>query len=213
MPNFPPIGLFGGTFDPIHNGHLQLALAVSSQLQLKQIRFIPNAQPLLREPPVASMEQRWQMLTLALADYPDFVLDDCEIKRGGPSYSIDTLQQLRTAMPDTPLCLMLSLDQFLQFEHWREWQRIAELAHLLITSRPGYQLTVSATLHDMVAERLTQDKQVLQQTKAGAVFFLPITTLPISGTEIRARIRRGEPIADLVPEKVAQYILQQGLYG
>ena len=142
MPNFPPIGLFGGTFNPIHNGHLQLALAVYSQLQLKQIRFTVRCQPFSREPPLASMAERWQMLTLALADYPDFVLDDCEIKRGGPSYSIDTLQQLRAAMPETPLCLMLSLDQFLQFEHWREWQRIPELAHVLIAGRPGYQLTV-----------------------------------------------------------------------
>lgn len=208
----PAIGLFGGTFDPIHNGHLQLALSVYTHLQLRQIRFIPCAQPLLRTPPVATATQRLAMVNIAIKPYAYFMADDCEIKRGGLSYTIDTLRELRATMPDTPLCFMLSADQFLQFDQWRDWQDIPTLAHLIITTRPGYHFSANPRVQAFIQQHQVDDIKRLHQTSAGAVFFHQLPSLPVSGTQIRLRLQQGESVQEMVPEEVLRYIWEQRIY-
>lgn len=207
-----PIGIFGGTFDPLHLGHMQLALSVYKELQLQQMRFIPCAQPLLRDVPIASAEQRLAMLRLAVQDYPYFVIDDCEIMRGGPSYTVDTLTALRAEQPNTPLCFLMSSDQFSQFDQWRDWQCIPELAHIIVNNRAGYPLTLSPAVKAMLQAHQTQDAEDMHETLAGRIILHSFTMSPISGTDIRARLQQGKRIEDLVPEKVWEYIQHQGLY-
>jgi len=206
------IGLLGGTFDPFHNGHLQLATAIHAQLQLKEIRLIPSAQPLLRDPPIAAAEQRLAMAKIAAQDYPWLKVDDREIKRGGVSYTIDTLTSFRREMPDTPLCFIMSMDQFLQFDRWQSWEQIPALAHLIVASRPAYLPNFNAPLQTLVDQRCTDKMHLLHETPAGLIFFQQIPAITIAGTQIRAWFKAGENIQDLVPEKIREYIDEQGLY-
>ena len=131
------IGILGGTFDPIHLGHLRLAEEVRETLGLRQVRFVPAYQPPHRRAPLASAAHRQAMLECALSDNPDFVLDLCEYQRGGASWMVDTCAALRAKHPDEPLILIMGMDAFNGFTRWREWARILDLVHLAIASRPG----------------------------------------------------------------------------
>jgi nicotinate-nucleotide adenylyltransferase len=206
------IGLLGGTFDPIHNGHLQLAQAIHTYLQLEEIRLIPAANPLLRAPPVATAAQRLAMANIAAEDYPWLKVDDREIKRGGFSYTVETLASLREEMPDTVLCFIMSADQFLQFDSWQSWERIPELAHLIVVNRSGYALTSNERLDIFFNQRRTDEVHLLHETPNGLLFFQHMDPLLVSGTQIRARLKAGESVEGLVSERVRTYISEQGLY-
>lgn len=206
------IGILGGTFDPFHNGHLQLALTLHSSLQLKEIRLIPSNQPLLRERPCATAVQRLAMVKFAAENYSWMVVDDREIKRGGYSYTIDTLISLRQEMPNTPLCFMMSIDQFLQFDRWKSWEKISKLAHLIVTNRPGYLPVFNPNLQTLLHQRCTDEMHLLHERSAGLIFFQQIPAVPISGTKIRAQLKEGRDIQDWVPEKIWRYICEQKLY-
>lgn len=211
-PKHNAIGLLGGTFDPFHHGHLALALSIYTNLQLKEIHLIPCAQPLLRDPPIATPKQRLEMTTIATQDYPCLKVDDREIQRGGFSYSIDTVTALRAEMPDASLCFIMSTDQFLQFDQWRSWAHILELVHIIVTSRPGYSLTLNAHMQALTQQHQVHDVHLLHEKLFGAIFFQTTPSLPISGTQIRALVKAGKPIQNLVPEKVWQYISANKLY-
>ena len=118
------IGIYGGTFDPVHYGHLRPAIDVYSQLGLSEVRFIPTGEPAHREQPIASQDQRYQMLLLAIENIAGLSVDDREIKRAGPSYMVDTINSLQADFPDESFCLIVGMDAFIKFESWREWQRI-----------------------------------------------------------------------------------------
>ncbi len=134
-----PIGLFGGTFDPIHYGHLRTAFELLQALKLSQVRFLPTGSPPHREVPMAEPVLRLQMVRAAVAAQSGFVVDDREIRRQGLSYSIDTLTELRADFPQHSLCLLLGMDAFLGLPTWHRWREIFELCHVVVAHRPGWK--------------------------------------------------------------------------
>ncbi len=214
------IGLFGGTFDPVHYGHLRPALEVFSALDLDEMRFIPAAQPPHRQAPLASVVQRRDMLELALADQPGFVLDDRELRREGPSYMIDTLISLRADLgPDLPVCLVLGLDAFAGLDAWHRWQELLDVAHIVIAQRPALDLQLTDnpvelpdSLQNLLNEHLTEQPGQLKAKPAGSLYQVSVTQLAISATMIRAACASGESCRYLLPEPVYQYIQRTGLY-
>ena len=156
------IGIFGGTFDPVHFGHIKPVLNVKQALNLSQVRFIPNSVPPHREEPWLSAEQRLSLLQSALEEYDDMVVDTRELDRGGPSYMIDTLRSLKSDYQDESICLVIGMDAFFGIAQWRQWKQLFELCHLVVTTRPGFDPAlileqVGAENYPFLAEKLTQD--------------------------------------------------------
>ncbi|KPK38195.1 MAG: nicotinate-nucleotide adenylyltransferase [Gammaproteobacteria bacterium SG8_47] len=210
------IGILGGTFDPIHFGHLRPALEVAENLALSELRFLPCANPPHRRPPQADALQRLAMVRAAVAAEPRFRVDDRELRRGGLSYMVDTLVSLRTELGGTPLCLLLGADAFAALDTWHEWERIPDLAHLIVMQRPEQEPAVgalSASLRELVRQRKTEDVAGLNQKPAGDVCFVTVTQLAISATEIRRVLREGRSIRFLVPAVVEQLIEMQRIYA
>ncbi len=206
------IGLFGGTFDPFHLGHLRVLTAVYSNVPLKEIRLIPCAKPLLRRMPVASAKQRLDMLKEIAKDYSWLKVDDREIRRGGFSYTLETVSALRQEMPQTPLCFLMSIDQFSKFDHWHDWEKILDCVHLIVTNRPDWSFSPNPTIKEVLKQHQTTDRQLLNHTLGGAIFFQTIDALAISSTDIRARLKTDQAVQNLLPEKVLRYIMQRRLY-
>ncbi len=210
------IGVLGGTFDPIHFGHLRPALEISEALALAQLRFVPNRIPPHRNAAHASAAARGAMVGLALAGEPGFALDERELQREGASYSVDTLAALRTEIgAATPLCFIMGVDAFLGFDRWHRWQRITELAHLVVSHRPGWALDagrLSPALAALIDERRATAGAALHAAPAGRVLLQEVTQLDISATHIRALVAAGRSARYLVPERVYDYILEQRLY-
>lgn len=209
------IGILGGTFDPVHFGHLRPALDVAEALKLEEVRLIPCGQPPHREQPYASGLQRLSMLRAAASCYAGFKVDDRELRREGPSYMVDTLASLKKDFPDKNLCLILGLDAFLHLESWHQWQRLFELANIVVTHRPGWsmeQIKQQTELARLVNER-TVPADTLATKQAGFITFLPVTQLDISSTQIRQQLKQGKRVSYLLPEKVEQLIVNQNIYG
>lgn len=207
------IGIFGGTFDPIHYGHLRLALEMYESLELAKVHIIPCFQPVHREMPAASSKQRLAMVERAVSNESTLVADAREIKREGPSYMIDTLLELRQEMPTTPLCLFIGIDSFLGFLSWHRWQEILEHAHLVIAHRLHYQLPNTGMIAELIHERLQHDQSYLHENLSGGIIIRPITSLDISATEIRKQIATGKNPRFLLPDSVYELINQQGIYS
>ena len=206
------IGIYGGTFDPVHFGHLRPALEVQQALGLKEVRFIPAGQPPHREMPYATAAQRLAMLRAAIDDQPGFVVDEREVQRAGPSYMVDTLASLRAEQGALPLCLILGYDAFLGLTSWHQWTRLLELAHLVITHRPGWNHDdLDVALQDLVKQHAMTAAQ-LSQVPAGGVTLVEVTQLAISATRIREQLRAGQDIRYLLPEAVYAMIREQNLY-
>jgi len=206
------IGIFGGTFDPVHFGHLRPALEVQQALGLNEVRFIPAGQPPHRETPYASTPQRLSMLRTAIDDQPGFVVDERELRREGPSYMVDTLASLREEVGQTPLCLILGYDAFLGLPGWHQWNSLIELAHLVITHRPGWNHDeLDDALQSLVKQCETGVERLSEQA-AGGLLFVPVTQLDISATIIREQIRAGQDIRYLLPDTVYRIIREQKLY-
>jgi nicotinate-nucleotide adenylyltransferase len=208
------LGIFGGTFDPIHHGHLRAAREVYERLKLSELRFIPAAQPPHRRQPQATAEHRFAMARLAIESEPGFATDDRELKRGGPSYTVLTLESLRAELgAAVPLCLLIGADAFLEFETWHRWREIPALAHLVVMRRPGSPATRDpATWPAWARERACHKSGELAKAPAGRVLFVDISPQDISATRIREAIARGAPVADQLPEAVERYIRRHGLY-
>lgn len=204
------IGIFGGTFDPIHYGHLRTALEVAEQFGLTAMRLIPGKVPPHRPQPKASSEQRLAMLQRAIADEPMLQVDDRELKRAGLSYSVLTLESLRNELSEQePILLTLGMDAFLNFQTWHRWQAILTLAHLVVVHRPGYSLPAEG----WYSERLCNSTQTAVNTKAGNIYTLGITPLDISATKIRTLLNTGKNPRYLLPDSVIDYIQQYKLYS
>jgi nicotinate-nucleotide adenylyltransferase len=206
------IGIFGGTFDPVHNGHCRIALELCQQLDLDEVRFVPCGQPPHRGMPQASAEQRLAMLQLAIAGQPEFSIDECELRRDGPSYMVDTLAAIRGEEGDTPLCLLLGSDVFTGLTGWYHWRRLFELAHLVIAHRPGVELQAEGELLSLYQRCRGKDASSLRSRPAGYTLTCPVTQLDISSSGIRAELARGGNVRYLLPDDVWTYMRQQRLY-
>ncbi len=204
------IGIFGGTFDPVHHGHLRSAFELAQQFDLDHIRLIPSARPPHREQPQATPEQRLMMLHLAVKNSQTFVVDDCELKRQGPSYTVDTLASLRAQYPERPLFLMMGTDAFAQIDTWHHWQQLLTLSHIALIQRPEQSEALSNTMAAWYQSHLATSGDETQ--RAGKIWPVTLTQLNISATGIRAGIANGLSPAFLTPDPVAQLIAQLGLY-
>lgn len=207
------LGILGGTFDPVHFGHLRMALELYEALDLAKVHMMPCFQPVHRKQPVATPEQRLAMVQSAVLDEPALVADDREIKRKGPTYTIDTLLDMRAEMPDTPLCLLIGIDAFLGFPSWHRWKDILNYAHLIVAHRPNYQLPATGIVADLMKARLQNEIAFIHENLAGGILFRPITSLEISATDIRKQIAMGRNPRYLLPDSVYHYIKQHGTYS
>ncbi len=206
------MGVFGGTFDPIHYGHLRTAFELLQALALAEIRFLPCATPPHRGTPIASAADRLAMVQAACAGQDGFVVDDRELQRDGPSWSVDTLESLRAEYPDTPLALIVGMDAFLGLPRWHRWRRILNLAHVVVAHRPGWQAPGSGPLGELLRERLAEDPADLKVKLAGRIVVYAVTQLEISSTEIRELIRAGRDPRFLLPDSVARLVAASGCY-
>lgn len=208
------IGILGGTFDPVHHAHLRCALELQQGLALDQLRFVPCRVPPHRGTPFASAEQRLAMLEIAIDGQAGFVADDRELRRDGPSYTVDTLLSLREEFgANEPLCLIVGMDAFLGLDSWSRWQRLTELAHLVVMRRPGLDVAAAGpALEVLLRERLIDDPQRLRGAPAGSVLLWTVTQIEISGTRIRDLIARGRNVRYLLPDRVLDYIRRERLY-
>lgn len=203
------IGLLGGTFDPIHYGHLRPAEEVYRRLGLESLHVVPCAKPPHRKPPLASAAHRLRMVELALQEFPGFEADDREVRRGGVSYTVPTLISVRDEVGDEPLSFIVGSDAFAGITTWHRWEDLFGLAHLIVVQRPGSPATIPA----WAKPRICTHAKELAQRPAGKIFFMPVTPREISATELRAAIARGDaPSAEHVPPAVWKYIQQNKLY-
>lgn len=204
------IGIFGGTFDPVHFGHLRAALDCQQGLGLSEVRLLPLSFAVHRAQPVASPELRLNMLRAAIAGEPMLTVDDRELRRGGPSYTVETLASLRTELgSERPLCLMIGADSFNGFLDWRRPLDILGQAHLVIMQRPGAPMARDPALRTLVRERRTERVDALREAPAGRILFQTVTQLDISSTRIRRLVAGGHSPRFLLPEAVIE-VLQDG---
>lgn len=208
-----PIGILGGTFDPVHNGHLQMAKHAQEQLNLQLVEFIPNQSPPHREQPRASAAHRLAMLQMATHDYPNFIVNNIELNRGkGPSYSYKTLLQIRKTIPSQPICFIIGKDVLMTFNTWHRWEEILKLVHLVVVARHHRTPDIPTWLNNWLDEHLTHDSRDLSTEVAGKIYCCDIEPIDVSASEIRRRIKAHEDISQLVPLSVANYIQQHHLY-
>jgi nicotinate-nucleotide adenylyltransferase len=210
------IGILGGTFNPIHHAHLRLAEELGDALDMHSVRVIPASIPPHRKVPHVSIERRLDMVRLACAGNPRLVVDDRECRRAGPSYTVDTLRELRTEQgSEEPLCLLMGVDAFAALTMWSRWQELFELTHIAIAERPGFVLAenrLPAELADHMETRLAQELSELHKRPAGSIALCAITALDISATAIRSNIAQGKSVRYLLPDSVLDYIRQHQLY-
>ncbi len=213
-----PIGILGGTFDPIHYGHLRLAEEAADRLRLSEVRFIPAGAPPHRQAPGASAAQRLAMVKLATANNALFSVDDREVRRAGPAYTVDTLTDLRADLGShRPLALLMGADAFLDLATWRRWHQLFDLAHVVVAYRPGFpvdtwQIRMPVPLAKEYGARLAQQPLAVHLAPAGGVLVLPIAELDISATGIRHAVSIGMSARYLLPDSVLDYIGTELLY-
>jgi nicotinate-nucleotide adenylyltransferase len=214
-PNERPLGLLGGTFDPIHFAHLRLAEVASAQFELERVIFIPAGRPWHRWPPHACAEDRLAMVRLAVANRPGFVVDDSEVRAGAPGYTVTTLEKARqTYGVSRPLVLLLGADAFLALAGWHRWRDVFGLAHIAVAARPGHNLDPAAMPPPLAQEyrqRLATG-DTLATTPAGTITPFALSAGTVSATMIRQRRANGRGIRDLLPDDVVDYIDRRNLY-
>lgn len=208
-----PLGLFGGTFDPIHHGHLRTAFELLQALKLGEVRFLPTGNPPHRDHTSADALQRLEMVRAAVADQPGFTVDDREVRRTGPSYSVDTLTELRAEHPSRPICLLLGMDAFLGLPHWHRWKEIFDLAHVVVAHRPGWKAPTQGPLGEVMVDRGTGGVRDLHASPAGRIFVHAVTQLEISSTELRQLIAAGGDPRYLLPDGVRDVLRRMGCYA
>jgi len=206
--------LFGGTFDPIHFGHLRPVEALAAQLNLQQVTLLPNNVPPHRPQPEASPAQRVKMISLAIADHPLFNIDQRELNRQTPSWTIETLIDIRRERgKQQPLGFIIGQDSLLTLHKWHRWQELLDYCHLLVCKRPGYAEEMATPEQQRwLDSHRTKNISQLHQQPAGSVFLAETALWPISATEIRTRRHAGLPCDNLLPASVIRWIDQQKLY-
>lgn len=204
-----PIGLLGGTFDPVHNGHLRLALEVREALDLREVRLLPAPSPRLRDAPARGLNTRLQLLHTAVDGIEGLRIDEREAQQSAPTRSIETLASFRDEFPQRSLCLILGADIAARLDHWHDWQHLADYAHLIFARRPGSDLPITGPVHEFIQQRLSNSREQLHTQTAGLVMICDIPGLDIAAREIRARLATGRSIDFLVPEKVKHMLLNE----
>ena len=211
-----PVGVLGGSFDPVHVGHLRTAWELLTGLNLAEVRFIPSRVPPHRAPAMASGALRLRMLEAAIAGQPGFVVDDCELRREGPSYTVDTLAGLRASQPQRSLVLILGMDAFLGLPTWHRWRELAALAHIVVVQRPGWAQQFDGQLDGEIgrfyAEHQRQDAAALAVAPAGGILLRQVTQLEIASSSIRALIAAGGDPRYLVPDGVRELMQVNHIY-
>lgn len=214
-----PVGILGGTFDPIHLGHLRLAEEVAQTLRLGEVRFVPSGTPPHRAAPRTPTVHRLAMVRLAVAENPLFKVDEREVRRAGPAYTFDTLTEVRAELgAGVPLVLLVGADAFLDFAAWHRWHELFGLAHVAVAHRPGFPVerwrdAMPQPLAREYAARLMQQPLAVHLASAGGVVVIPFTALDISATAIRELVRTGGSPRYLLPDPVLDYIRSEALYS
>jgi nicotinate-nucleotide adenylyltransferase len=207
------IGVFGGTFDPVHIAHLRMALELREQLQLDEVRLVPSHRPPHRSAPSASAPHRLAMLQLAVSNYEGLVVDDRELRRDAPSYMVDTLQSLRDELgSDKAIVLGVGADAFAGLAGWHRWLQLFDLASIAVFGRPGANAATDARLQQQIDQRCVDDVSALTAVASGRIAFLDVTALDVSATAVRAIIAGGRSPQFLIADSVADYIRRHGLY-
>ena len=213
-----PVAIFGGTFDPIHFGHLRLAQELAESIRLEEVRFMPGGTPPHRALPQVTAAQRLDMARLALGDNPLFKIDDREVRRSGPGYTVDTLTEVRRELGAVrPLCLLLGADAFLELATWHRWHELFTLAHIVIAHRPGFPpeswpARMPEPLAREYSARLMRQPFAIHLSPAGGIVTQAIAALDISASMIRDSLARGVSPRYLLPDPVLVYIRSNGLY-
>jgi nicotinate-nucleotide adenylyltransferase len=208
-----PIGIFGGTFDPIHYGHLRTAFEILQALRFGQICFVPSNDPPHRGEVFAAAELRLEMVRVATAGQPGFLVDDCELRRGGRSYTIDTLTAMREEHRDASLSLIVGMDAFLGLTRWHRWDEILGFAHIVVAHRPGWHAPDMGKLGDLISAHGTRRVDDLHEHRNGYIHIHAVTQLEIASTEIRDLIAAGRDPRFLIPDTVRDVIVESGCYA
>jgi nicotinate-nucleotide adenylyltransferase len=207
------IGILGGTFDPVHFGHLRPALEIQQQLGMQEVRLVPCRIPPHRPQPQASAAQRVAMLRAAISRHPGLRIDTRELERDGPSWTLDTLVSLRREPGARGICLLLGMDAFGGLSTWHRWRELLDYCHMVVMTRPGSELPQQGELADFISRHRVPDAAALEQHAAGLLLFHPVTQLEISATSIREQLAAGQDPGYLLPDAVLDIIDKEGLYA
>lgn len=206
------LGILGGTFDPIHLGHIIPAEQAANLLGISKVLVMPCHIPPHRETPEVTASQRLEMVRLACTEHPIFEADDTELKRSSASYTVETLSQLKQTYPGQTLCFFMGMDSLNQFTQWFRWQDILDLAHLVVCARPGYQLQVSTDIQKRIITNTERARAAFAQHNHGRIYIAEVSTVDSAATDIRQQLAMGLTPTSLLEKPVADYIQQHQLY-
>lgn len=218
-PEHSLVGIFGGTFDPVHYGHLRMAEEVAEIIGVQKMHFVPAGSPRLRDSPEGSLQHRATMIRLAIPSNARFILDEREIRRPGTSYSVESLRELKQELGgDVALCFVTGADAFMNLAAWHNWRELFDLCHFIIAARPGHMLTTNPDvlppeLSAECARRWVSSVDSLKRATSGMIFAAQTTLLDISASVIRARIAAGRSVRYLIPDATLDYIAANHLYS
>ncbi len=204
------VALLGGTFDPIHNGHIQIALYALNTLPISEVQLLPCYQPVHKQKTIANDMQRVAMLALAITNQPQLSINLHEIDSKKPCYTIDTLKQLYK--PTQPMCFLLGMDAWLSLTSWKDWQQLTDYAHLVIFARPGYQMSAISALQPHLTQEVDAITRNVTSTKPGSILFQTMTDYPIAASTLRECIMNGKNCQQHLPSAVLDYILTHNVY-
>lgn len=207
--------IYGGTFDPIHLGHVVPVIEACEQLGVKQLHLLPCHIPPHKEAPGIDTQHRVEMIKLVCQHQPLFHLDSRELNRQSHSYSVETLREIRAQKPNVTILFFIGMDSLASLHKWYRWKEVLNYCHLVVCARPGYDLDsekLNPELEHYLEERICDDKNQLFKSPSGQVFVAKTSQIPVSSTEIRTKLASGEDVTDLIPDYVLSYIKQHQLY-
>jgi len=207
-----PIALFGGTFDPVHYGHLRCADEARQKLGLKYLYLLPAGSPAHRDTPQATVKQRLAMLELACREFAFLRVDDRETRRSGPSYMVDTLREVHAGLPGRSILLLVGQDAANQLQTWFHWEQLFDLAHIVILTRPGACSQYQPELARQIQPRSVTDVRELRKSRAGLVLHMEVESIDVSASNIKRIIRQGSSPGPVLPASVLEYIEENRLY-